>query len=232
MNDNFFEIMLERYELLFGMKKRPWLNSQELSFLNDMCECYRYSRPVRGDDFSRVPLDIIFRYLECTHHYYRYNRLARIEQTIAQMKQDWEDDHPLLYFISDFFARFSQSLLLHIREEEEVLFPYLKMLNRVNGNKARLTEFIAYKNPVNLMHYTDYHHDDHELEFEKILLALKYYEPSETNRSLYNVFSEQIINFSKDLAVHGSLEDQVLLPRCVKIEEELKALISRSLIDN
>ncbi len=232
MNDDFFDIILERYELLFGRKNRPWLNEAELNFVYEMCDCYRSFRSVRKDDFNNVPLIIIFRYLECTHHYYRFNRLARIEQTIVQMKQDWDDDHPLLYLLPNFFSRFSQSLLLHIQEEEEILFPYLRMLDRVNENKARLTELIEYSNPVNLKHYVTHHDDDHELEFDKVLLALKHYEPSTTNRSLYNVFQQQILNFRNDLAVHGSLEESVLLPRCLNIEKELKELVKRSPVEN
>jgi regulator of cell morphogenesis and NO signaling len=232
MKDDFFDIMLERYELLFGRKNRPWLNETELSFVTDMCDCYRSYRSVRKEDFGHVPLIIIFRYLECTHHYYRYNRLARIEQTIAQMKQDWQDDHPLLYLLPNFFARFSQSLLLHIQEEEEVLFPYLKMLNRVHENKSRLFDFMEYRNPVNLEHYLNHHDDDHELEFDKVLLALQFYEPSATNRSLYNVFQQQILHFRNDLAVHGSLEESVLLPRCVLIEKELNELMKRCPAEN
>lgn len=232
MNDDFFDLILERYELLFGDKRKIWLSQEELNFVNDMCDCCRSFRSVRKNDFPQVPLAIIFRYLECTHHYYRYNRLARIEQTIVQMKQDWDDDHPLLYLLPDFFSRFSQSLLLHIREEEEILFPYLKMLNHVHENKARLMDFLNYRNPVNLKHYVEHHDDDHELEFEKVLFALKHYEPSSTNRSLYNVFKQQIMNFRSDLAVHGSLEDSVLLPRCVQIEKELNDLVKRCPIEN
>ena len=69
------------------------------------------------------------------------------------------------------------------------------------------------------------HHHDTELDLREVRRSILYYNPPATNQTPYRILLSQLEAFEKDLAVHALVEDKVLIPRAMKIEDDLNRLL-------
>lgn len=169
---------------------------------------------------NKWSLDFLADYIVENHHTYVKSNIAEIEQLIEKVAKVHGKEHPELYSIQKHFISLSIELLQHTSKEEKILFPMIKEL--VNFKKRGVKSTVPFgtiQNPITVME--DEHAGAGE-ELESIRrLTNNFILPANacySFQSLYKLLEE----FEEDLHQHIHLENNILFPKAIELEKELK----------
>ena len=198
---------------------------QSSEFINLLARCFEDASAFRTSDFNDVPMDVLMDYIRRTHRLYLDKSLQEIEQSIYLLRDAYPTDHPLLSLLNDFYLDYKTELIQHIRREDDQLLPYIQFLsNSLNGG-FNAHQYFLQRQKFNIQKFID-SHEENDSELDTIRLKVLAYEPPVTNRFLYGVLVQQLEFFRQDLAIHGMIEDLVVIPRALDMEHRLEKLLT------
>lgn len=151
---------------------------------------------------------LIIDYLKKTHHYYIEYILPKLESLLMQLVESNKTENHQLDIITQFYQKYKDELLLHINEEEQIVFPYIK--NFIEKNQANIQ--------YNIHSFEKEHTNvDDKLNDLKNLI-IKYIEPVYDN-NICNEFLITLFRFEEDIKDHARIEDKILVPQVVELEK-------------
>lgn len=184
-------------------------------FLMELLEVFENIESFDIKKFETISIIDLVDYIRKTHAYYVNKKLPEIEQSIYLLGKGYPDAHPLLILLNDFYSEYTRHLQAHIEIEERELLPYITKLSTVH-KPSELTPTISIAN------FIDQHHDT-EKDLEDVRKTILCYSPPAEQQTPYRILLSQLQVLEKDLAVHALIEDEVLLPRALAIEQKLIA---------
>jgi regulator of cell morphogenesis and NO signaling len=164
-------------------------------------------------------LAALIEHIVAKHHAYVKAEVPRLEQLLAKVCSVHGQNHPELNQIRETFAGLGQELAMHLMKEENILFPYIVQMEkaRISLRPLRPAMFGTVQNPVQMMIME---HDSAGEALRSIRLANSDYAlPGDaciSYRTLYGALQE----FEADLHQHIHLENNILFPRAVAMEQE------------
>jgi len=223
--------ILQRYQLpddknlLYSYEEFRRINIDQ-RFIYTLLKAFENEESFSEKEYEKFSLEIIIDYIRRTHRYYLTKKLCEIEQSIHILLKDYSGNHPLLRILNSFFSEYTTDLTIHIREEEKQLLPYIKYLLKFEKTEASAAEFFIVTKDYSLQTFINSHHDT-EQDLSNVRNAIRNYQPPKTNQTPYRILLTQLQAFEKDLSVHALIEDKVLIPRALKLEEKLTRLFNR-----
>lgn len=175
-----------------------------------------------ANDYNSWPLDLLADYVERKHHRYVKEQLPVITGYIDKICSVHGDKHPELLQIQPIFAFSARELSEHMQKEEKILFPYIRQLAlAAEGKGERPSAFFgSVKNPIWMM---THEHDAEGQRFRSIReLSGGFATPADgcnTYRTTYSLLDA----FEKDLHLHIHLENNILFPKAIELEQKLQA---------
>jgi len=170
--------------------------------------------------FNEWKLDFLATYIENTHHAYVRQMLPLITACAAKVAIAHGELHPELRVIDKLFKEISTELAAHMVKEERLLFPYIR--SQVNAQSDNLTMektiFGSIANPVSVME-TEHEMVGKNLETIRELSA-HYALPPDACGS-YQLLYKMLNEFEADLHIHVHLENNILFPKAILLEEEM-----------
>jgi regulator of cell morphogenesis and NO signaling len=173
------------------------------------------TRPLPYGDWS---LDFLSDYIVNTHHSYVRKTLPELRTYAAKVASVHGEHHPELKRIQQLVEEINAELSTHMVKEEKVLFPYIKELVTVTNESRPLhaAHFGSVQNPINMMEM------EHELvgkNLEEIRqISNNYFLPDDACAS-YSLLFRMLVDFEDDLHTHIHLENNILFPNALKLEE-------------
>jgi regulator of cell morphogenesis and NO signaling len=153
-----------------------------------------------------------------THHFFTKRELDRLEKLFDQVCSRHGEKHPELFEAQKLFAHLKQDLIPHMLKEEQVLFPYVaRMEEAVSARRAVPQPFFGtVQNPVRMMMM------EHDAAGD-LLKQLRgvtggYTVPPDGCLSFQTLY-QALAAFEADLHQHIHLENNLLFPRAVEMEE-------------
>ena len=173
-----------------------------------------------GIDFKSWPLDLLADYIEKTHHRYVVDKLPELTAYLAKIAEVHGDNHPELYKIKDHFKKVVENLAQHMKKEELLLFPFIRKMETAkrSGNTVEMLNSGSIKNLIDEME------DEHLAEgdrFREIEHLSNNYTPPADGCNTYRVTFAMLKEFEEDLHLHIHLENNILFPKSILMEEEL-----------
>jgi regulator of cell morphogenesis and NO signaling len=223
--------ILQRYSVS-GMGRGFAPSTQLENFVHELSVAFEIPGDFDPARFSDFPMEVITDYIRKTHRHYLFRKLPEMEQSINLLLQDYNDSHPLLHVLRDFYSAYKTGLSLHICEEENHLLPYVDFLLNADKKGFDLRDFIRHTKRYSLSDFMEDHHDDHETELRELRKTILAYRPPSTNSTPYRILIQQLDFFDRDLTVHGLIEDHVLIPRMRAIESRLKGRLAELQLPN
>ncbi|MDI1354486.1 MAG: iron-sulfur cluster repair di-iron protein [bacterium] len=173
-------------------------------------------------DFRAWPIDLLVDYLEKKHHRYVREKTPLILQYLAKVSQVHGRAHPEVMEIENHFYDSSRLLAVHMKREEEILFPFIRQL----AEQEQVIESKHYSevdNPILMMK------QEHEVEGERFIkiaeLSDNYTPPAEACNT-YKVAYYLLKEFEADLQLHIHLENNVLFPEALsRVADQLTKTI-------
>lgn len=169
-------------------------------------------------DFRQSSLKELIDHILTKHHVYVRQELPRIQQLLAKVVAVHGPNHPELAVTQQLFAQVSAELSSHMMKEEMVLFPYIAELESAtnSGRRAPQPAFGTIKNPVRMM---EMEHEEAGNALQQIASETSQYTPPEDACFSYKTLYSALKEFEADLHQHIHLENNILFPRAVVLEE-------------
>ncbi len=165
-------------------------------------------------------IDFLCDYIQNIHHTYVKQNIPVITELAEKVARVHGAHAPELVKIKELFSEVVSELMPHLHKEELVLFPYVKRLKSVSEHKAEIetTHFRTIKNPIAVME------KEHELAgalIEEIYLISNSFALPEWACNSYKLLYNSLAEFREDLHRHIHLENNILFPKAILLEEKI-----------
>ncbi|OXA86438.1 iron-sulfur cluster repair di-iron protein [Flavobacterium hercynium] len=170
-------------------------------------------------DFNSWPLDLLADYIEKTHHRYVEEKSQVLLAFLDKLCKVHGANHPELFRINELFIGCAGELSQHMKKEELMLFPFVKRMVKTKESDGILTQpsFGTVSNPIAMMMHE---HDGEGERFREIAELTNNYNPPADACTTYKVTFAMLKEFEEDLHKHIHLENNILFPKAVLLEQE------------
>lgn len=176
-------------------------------------------------DHDRLPpdladLDRLTRYIIDTHHRYVRDTIPVVSRWLDRLVERHGDRHAELSEVRRLFATLAADMTSHMAKEETLLFPAIDELAREQrvGGQLPAGPFATILHPVRVME------DDHQQAGE-LLARLREvthgYDVPPDGCATYRSCYAELTRFEHDLHRHVHLENHVLFPKALEVEQAL-----------
>lgn len=154
------------------------------------------------------------------HHVFTKAEITRLSALMEKVCRKHGARHDELFTLQKSFTALCDELTPHMRKEETVLFPFIKHLEMSEANNLSLPHppFKTVKNPVRMMMIE---HDAAGDILRKMREITKDYVLPENACPSFQALYFGLEELEKDLHRHIHLENNVLFPDAVKLEQKV-----------
>lgn len=175
-------------------------------------------------DLSRLnapnwALDELADHIVDRHHRYVQGAIPALREALDVALSHWGNRHPPLATVRNLFEEVAEELTSHMFKEEHILFPAIREMARAKRtNTVALVAFATLAYPIRAM--------EHEhAQAQDVLTELRretnnYQAPPEADDAGRECY-RQLARFDADLEVHIHLENDVLFPRTLELEQNV-----------
>ena len=177
------------------------------------------AEPVRPSDreLKSGSLAELISHIVRTHHAYVRTQIPEVERLLDKVHSKHGENHPELTTIHSTFHVLAQELTMHMMKEENVLFPYIERMEEavLQHEPILPPPFGTVANPVRMM---EHEHQDAGVALKTLRATSQDYTPPEDACTSFRALYTALGNFEKDLHQHIHLENNVLFPRALAME--------------
>ncbi|MEX2116906.1 MAG: iron-sulfur cluster repair di-iron protein [Bacteroidota bacterium] len=178
----------------------------------------------KGDTphFSAWPADELITYIVNVHHRYVREAIPALLAHTQKVAVVHGERHPEVIAVAQHFETVAKDMMAHMMKEEHVLFPYIEQLVKVKrGSEAlRTPPFGNVQNPIRMM---EAEHQAAGGELATVRMLTNNYIAPEDACMTYRVSFQELQQFEEDLHRHVHLENNILFPKAIALEEEAKS---------
>jgi len=169
-------------------------------------------------DWSQEPLANLMNHIVQRHHAFCRQEVSRLEPLLTKVSQAHGKNHPELHLLRSLFSGLSRELLLHLVKEEQTLFPYIARMEEAlsQGKPFPRPAFGTVQNPVRMMVLE---HDNTGAALHEMRNLSGEYQLPPDGCDSYRVLYEGLSAFESDMHQHVHLENNILFPRAVALED-------------
>jgi regulator of cell morphogenesis and NO signaling len=177
----------------------------------------RGSQATETGDWSGKPLSDLIGHIVGKHHGFVRRELPRIAPLLAKVAAKHGATHPETTEIEALFAAVGQELSAHLLKEEQVLFPYIVNLEQAGVSGPRPAAcFGSVERPIATMMAE---HENAGALLARIReLSHGYTAPADACPTFLAVY-HGLEEFERDLHRHIHLENNILFPRAIELEQ-------------
>ncbi|MBL7764979.1 MAG: iron-sulfur cluster repair di-iron protein [Chitinophagaceae bacterium] len=174
-----------------------------------------------SQDHKKWSLDFLADYIINTHHKYVLEAFDILDHYANKVVKVHGENHPPLKEIVPLYMAIKQELLHHMLKEEQILFPYIKNLvaAKKENRPALPPHFGKVENPIHMMQLE---HENAGEIFRQISILTQQYTPPVWACNTFIAFYSKLDEFERDLHLHVHLENNILFPKTIQLENELQ----------
>jgi len=173
-----------------------------------------------GMDFQNASLPELITHILDTHHVFTKSEMDRLQLLADKVLAAHGGNHPELVHLDELLTRLCADLKPHMFKEEQVLFPYIVRLAEAAGQNRAVpfAPFGTVNNPIRMMMME---HDTAGYILRELrALTSEYQVPVDACIS-YKTLYQALENFERDLHQHIHLENNILFPKALELENAL-----------
>lgn len=196
---------------------------EELSRLVEEVQAGR----VAGDatDWSSRRLSDLIEHIIATHHAYLRTELPEVSRLLIKVGEKHGQNHREVLRVYSTFEDMRDELVAHMHKEEQVLFPYIARLERAQQSAAPLPQapFGSVQFPIRMM---TMEHESAGQALRAIRSDTHNFTPPPDACTTFRAVYSALETLERDLHQHIHLENNVLFPRAVELEERFAGVES------
>jgi len=170
-----------------------------------------------GRDYASMDPAALVDHIVATHHAYVRGAIPTILGHTAKVAEKHGERHPEMVEVARLFEGVAQEMTQHMMKEEQILFPYIKVLARqaASGCPAAPSPFGSVQNPIRMM---EMEHESAGNAMARIRELTGGFTPPDDACTTYQATLGELDEFERDLHRHVHLENNILFPRAVEME--------------
>ena len=171
-------------------------------------------------DFQNAFLPELITHILDTHHVFTKKEMDRLQLLADKVLAAHGGNHPELVHLDELITRLCADLKPHMFKEEQILFPYILAITEAADAErtAPFAPFGTVNNPIRMMMME--HDNAGQILREMRTLTSDYNVPADACIS-YQTLYQALENFEKDLHQHIHLENNILFPKALDVENGL-----------
>ncbi|MGD1841372.1 MAG: iron-sulfur cluster repair di-iron protein [Thermonemataceae bacterium] len=170
---------------------------------------------------KECPVDMIIAYLKYAHQRYIKQQLPYFAALIKNLSPKKIRRKNLIEDLQWVFPLFVEDFIHHIHEEEDTFFHYTLLLQHTLHKAIPNTEIYRHMERFSIQAFA-LDHDTHDDEMEGIRQITNNYDLGDNPSLHLQVLFTELKTFEKDLSLHAQIENEVLFPKALAIEEKVK----------
>ncbi|RKQ51523.1 regulator of cell morphogenesis and NO signaling [Roseivirga pacifica] len=177
--------------------------------------------PTTLAQIKRFPVDLVIEYLKHAHYLFVKKRLPYIGQLIEGLTEVNERYEVLSRDLKSIFPLFVEDFVAHMYEEEDTLFSYVRDMSAfIKGEKSG-SDLIFSMEKFSIKEFA-LDNEMHENEMDGFRQFTNGYSYSADADLQIKVLFSELQRFESDLKIHAKVEDEVLLPKALQLERQVK----------
>ena len=173
-------------------------------------------------DYNNWDLNFLIDHIVQIHHKYVEESIPILLQYTNKVAKVHGAHYKEVVTINALFTEVAQELSTHLKKEEHILFPYIKeLVTAEKDNTPPLqSHFGTIKNPIQMM---EHEHKNAGDIFKKIAKLSNNYTPPKGACNTFKALYSKLDEFEQDLHQHIHLENNILHPKALKLEQKMKS---------
>jgi regulator of cell morphogenesis and NO signaling len=172
-------------------------------------------------DFQNASITDLISHILDTHHVFTKSEMDRLQLLGDKVLAAHGGNHPELVHLDELITHLFADLKPHMFKEEQILFPYIIAMAQAAGQKRPVpfAPFGTVNNPIRMMMME--HDTAGDILRELRALTFDYTVPPDACIS-YQTLYQALENFERDLHQHIHLENNILFPKALDLENSLR----------
>jgi regulator of cell morphogenesis and NO signaling len=177
---------------------------------------YDYFPQKKLQSFS---VSLTVNYLKKTHENYLAEKIPFIESLINELISNSGKEKAKFMLLKKFFKEYKEEFIAHIHREDDLVFPYALSVENafLKKNTKVLPDIYSMQNFIG-------EHDNIEIKLTDLKNIIIKYLPPTGNNKLCNSILNELFELEKDLRDHSRIEEKIMVPKVLEMENYLKAL--------
>lgn len=177
--------------------------------------------PKVSENYDRWSPDCLADYIFNKHHQYYYDEAPIIAELLTKVVDHHGERFPELEKVYRLYVTLVQELNSHFAKEEKVLFPFIKTLVQAKqtGNTPQLQTQFSLSGPIQMMEVD--HDAAGNILAELSEMTNDYTAPAGACNSFQFLY-RKLKDLDEDLHQHIHLENNILFPKALSLEKELR----------
>ncbi len=173
-------------------------------------------------DPATLPLARLIQHIVRIHHHCVRQELPRLAEMASKVAATRGDRAPELAKVAELIEKLRSEMYAHIQKEEQVLFPFISQMDQesILAYPPSHACFRSVSHPIFMMEQ-DHESADHIVA--ELIRLTNHFEPPSWACAAHVALFAGLRDFEADLRQHVHLENDVLFPRAIQLETELKA---------
>lgn len=188
----------------------------DLAAITSELEAVQGENTDRSQNYSSWTLPFLADYIVNTHHVYLKENDEQIAAYATKIAGVHGAHHPEVIRIAAIFNKIASDMVGHLKEEEEVFFPALKLADaaRIAGTSPAATDLEAIR--TSLLRLYSEHEEIGNAIHEIRHLSKEYAIPDDVCNTFMLTY-KKLNEFEDDLHIHVHLENNILFPKALQL---------------
>jgi len=167
------------------------------------------------------PIDLIIEYLKHSHFLFIKHKLPYIARLVESFKANHDDYRMVERDLKIVFPLFVEDFIQHIYQEEDNLFSFIHTLERATKEKFIPTKLYVLLEKNSVQKFA-MEHEVHDDEMQGIRNITKDYSLHANAPLHVRVLYNELKDFEKSLITHARIENEILFPKAMALENKVK----------
>ena len=172
-------------------------------------------------DAATLPLARLIQHIVRIHHHCVRQELPRLAEMASKVAAARGDRAPELAKVAELIEKLRGEMYTHIQKEEQVLFPFISQMDQesIIAYPSSHACFRSVTHPIFMM---EQEHESADHIVAELIRLTNHFEPPSWACATHIALFSGLREFEADLKQHVHLENDVLFPRAIQLEAELK----------
>ncbi|MCK5822514.1 MAG: hemerythrin domain-containing protein [Bacteroidales bacterium] len=189
-------------------------------FFLDIVNSYSNENYITDVQHNNFSIHSIVRYLRKTHKFYIDQIVPEINCLITNLYQNCFQQKDNVKLLLNFFDEYKNELLIHIKREEDVVYPYVLNIENAYETKKISKKLVAQMKNYSINEYLNEHSNIEEKLLDLKNLIIKYLPPTSDYKYRNKVLAK-LFQLENDINDHSRIEEKVMAPKILEMEKFL-----------
>ena len=171
------------------------------------------------ETLNSSPINLVIEYLKHNHSYFIKNKLPYIKNLISSLSIE-DKKYEFFNDLKFIFPLFYEDFVDHILDEEKYIFTYIQNLYHLDDNVKNHAKIFFEMKSISLKDIAEAHLNE-DSEMSGIRGLTKNYSIKNIKNLHLKVIFQELKEFDNELEVHSNIENHILFPRALELQEKV-----------